>query len=135
MPLTDLLLVFLPNRLLPLAIICVGIALILGIVNRRRAVALVLIVASIPVMDALFNTLLDMCPTWLLLLVTCLVGLQILRSVLGFVVGKQATGRILGAIVVGTGRLAFRTFGFSVRLVGTALFAFLRLAANLALPR
>ena len=135
MPLTDLVLAFLPNRMLPLAIIGVGLALIVGLVSRRRAASLVLIVVSIPVLDVIFNALLSVVPAWLLVLATCVLAVQILRSVLEFVVGRHATGHILGAIVIGAGRLALRTLGFSLRLVGTALVAVVRLAANRALPR
>lgn len=133
MSLTDLLLVLMPNELLPLVIVGVGLALIVGVMNRRRALGLVLLVVSLPVLEQVFAALLNGMPAWLLLCLCMFIAIQILRVLLESVVGREAAGHILGALVIGVCRFAFHLMILPLRAVAGLAGAGIRAVAARAL--
>lgn len=116
MPITELILTLIPEEALPLLVAILGLALVVGIVSRRRAAGMVIFVISLPVIDLILGALLDRLPTWLLLAVSVLAIGQLLRTVVAAVFRRKVVRRAQFALFTGAFgitwsvcRLALRT--------------------------
>lgn len=111
----ELLLAFLPDQAYPAIIAGLGLALILGIVSRSFVFSIlgtiILFALLSPFIDALFDSL----PLWLLLLIMLIVGFSLLRFVMSTLFGKEATGHILGALLITLFAMPFRLLGYLIR--------------------
>jgi hypothetical protein len=107
----------LPDSMIVLVIMGVGIAMILG-VNHRKSLgllgSLLLCLILSPFIEAVFAVL----PMWITALVLFVAGMQILRSVLGFVFGSEAAGHIIGGIVLAFLFFTARVLFMPLRLAG-----------------
>ena len=106
MPMSDVLLMFMPNELIPLVVVGIGVALIVGLVNRKRAIGLVVLLLCLPLLDQVLGALFQSLPTWVLVGATAFFAIQVVRTVLEFVLGTHAAGHVLGVTVVALARLA-----------------------------
>lgn len=86
----------LPDELLPLVIIGVGLALIVGLLRPRAVFAIlssvVLLVVAAPLVGELFDAL----PSWVALVVLVFIVLGVIRSVFALLIGSGATDHMVG---------------------------------------
>ncbi len=117
MTVMDLLLLVLPDQFLGLLVMVASLGIIIGVVKPRTVMQLIgmILLASIsaPFIEVLFTIL----PWWVGLGVMCIVSIWIVRGVLELLFGREATGHILGAAVIGVVVLTFRVLFLSVRLL------------------
>ena len=111
----ELLLAFMPDEALPVIIVGLGFALILGIISRSVVFSIlgtiILFALLSPFIDALFDSL----PLWLLLLIMLIVGFTLLKFVMTTLFGKEATGHVLGQLLMAIFILPFRILGLLIR--------------------
>jgi prepilin signal peptidase PulO-like enzyme (type II secretory pathway) len=110
-----LLIALMPDEALPIVIVGIGIALILGIINRKTAFSflaiIIIFMLLIPFIDALFESL----PLWLLLLLMVGFSFIILRLILNTILGREVTGHFLGTLLFTIFSLPFRLIGYLFR--------------------
>ena len=108
----------LPVSALPLVIIGVGLASIVGIVKPRGAMAIlggvILTILLAPFFDAVF----DLLPWWLCLLLTVAFFVSILRAGIQLLLGPRATDHMVGALATDVVRMCIRAVFFPLRLLG-----------------
>jgi hypothetical protein len=93
--------------MLGLAVMAIGIAVIVGmspVKGLRMIGGIIFWIIVSPFVEALFSYL----PLWLTLLVLGFFAIQIARMVLTFVFGEEATGHVMGALIIGAGRFLGR---------------------------
>jgi len=98
----------LPDEAMPLVIVGIGLALILGLIRGRAATgllgAVILLSLAGPFIDALLGTL----PGWLLLLVLLFVAVALFRSALSLLLGARAADEAVGNLAADVIRAGFR---------------------------
>ena len=111
---SSLLLAFLPVSLIPLLMVCTGLALVLGIISRRAAFGfigfLLLIVIFTPFVEALFNSL----PLWLILVFMVGLVFSLFTGVLRTVFGRGATDHFVGQLMYAVFTMPFRFIGYLI---------------------
>jgi thiazole synthase ThiGH ThiG subunit len=105
----------LPDAVLPLVMAGLGVLVIVGVLSFRRAIAIVLGLALLPVIiDALVGAAFDALPLWMLLLAVAVLALFAIRQAGEFVLGEHATGHVMGHFAIhaiaGIGRLLLLPF-------------------------
>jgi len=97
----------LPDEAMPLVIVGIGLALIVGLVRGRTGLGLlgmvVLVLLAGPFIDALLDTL----PGWVILLLVLFVALALFRGVLSLLLGERAAGHAIGILAADVIRLCF----------------------------
>jgi len=98
----------LPDEMLVLVIIGVGLALILGLIRGRAAMgllgAVVLVLLAGPFIDALLDTL----PGWMLFLLLLFVAVALFRRALSLLLGPRAADEAVGSLAADVIRAGFR---------------------------
>jgi hypothetical protein len=107
------LLAWLPNEFMVLGIVLIGIGLMIGMLTLRRAVTLlgfvVLLMVTGPFVDSLVDTFLALAPWWLLLLLGAILLFSLLGGLSRLVIGREATGHMVGTLAADVVRVGFRT--------------------------
>jgi hypothetical protein len=129
------LLAWLPNEFMVVGIVLIGLGLMFGLLTLRRAGALlgfvVLLMLSGPFVDSLVDTLFALAPWWLLFLLGILVVFSLLGALSRLVIGREATGHMVGTLAADTVRFGFRV---ACRLIALP-FRLLVGGANMVLVR
>jgi hypothetical protein len=104
-----------PDVLLPIVAAGLAIAVIVRALPFGRAVSILLGLLLAPVlMDAVVGIAFDALPTWMLVVGVLAASVQILRSVVGLVIGEDAashvTGHLAALLVIGVFRLLLLPF-------------------------
>ena len=106
------LLAWLPNEFIVLGIVLIGFGLMVGLINGRRAAALLgfvfLLMVSGPFVDSLLDTLFDLAPWWLLLLLGILLTFSLLGVVSRVLIGRRAADHMVGILAADVVRFGFR---------------------------
>ena len=113
------LLAWLPNEFIVLGIVLIGFGLMVGLINGRRAAALLgfvfLLMVSGPFVDSLLETLFDLAPWWLLLLLGIMLVFLLLGAVFSLlgalsrlIIGRGATNEMVGSLAADVVRFGFR---------------------------
>lgn len=112
---------FLPDDAMPLLLVGVGLALLLGFIRPRQALGLVLGIVLVllagPLLDALFQAL----PLWLLILVLVWLGLYLFRSLLAIFIGERAAAEAVGSLAADVIRFGFRLLFLPARILWRAM--------------
>jgi hypothetical protein len=107
------LLAWLPNEFMVLGIVLIGFGLMMGLLTLRRAAALlgfiVLLLVTGPFVDSLIDTFLAFAPWWFLLLLGIVVLFSLLGALSRFLMGREATGHMVGTLAADVVRFGFRT--------------------------
>lgn len=106
-----LLFTLMPDGILPVVLVFLGLALILGIVSRKSAFNFVGIIILFALLSPFVVSLFDSFPTWLVLLVFGVVLLSLARGVLSSLFGKGATDQFVGQVMYAVFALPFRLLG------------------------
>jgi len=106
------LLAWLPNEFMVLGIVLIGFGLMLGLINGRRAASLigfiVLLMVTGPFIDSLLDTLFDLAPWWLLLLLGILLVFALLSALSRPMIGRRAADHMVGTLAADVVRFGFR---------------------------
>lgn len=111
----ELLLAFLPDQALPLIIVGLGLALILGIISRSFAFSILGTVILFAILSPFIDALFDSLPLWLLILLMLFFGLSLLKLVMNTLFGREATGHFLGELLFAIFAMPFRLLGHLIR--------------------
>jgi hypothetical protein len=104
---SDLLWMLLPDDALPLVVAVLALVVIVGLVRPRRAVGILVMVAMLPVIGVLVDSVLAVLPWWATALLMVWLVSNAVKVVLELFFGREAAGEILGRMVVGTAGLCF----------------------------
>lgn len=108
---------FLPDAAIPLLMVAVGLALIVGLIRPRAAfgviLTVILLLLAAPFLDLLFEAL----PWWVLLLLLVWVGLYLLRSLLEVFIGDRAAAEAVGSLAADLIRAGFRLLFLPLRVL------------------
>ena len=86
-----------PDEALPLIIAGIGVTLMLGFISGRGALMLILSLVLLPPLLAPFiEGILGELPPWMSLLILAVLGLAILRALVGILLGKRAADTMVG---------------------------------------
>jgi hypothetical protein len=109
---------FLPDEALPLLIVGIGLAIILGLLRGRAALGLLVLLLLAPVLGAVVEPLLAQLPPWVTVLLLAFVGLAILRRLAALFLGPRAADTMVGALAADVVRLAVRLLLLPLLIVG-----------------
>ena len=104
-----------PVEALPVILVVAGILMMIGM--RRLAGGLILFVLADAFLLPFAEPLMDLLPTWLLVLITVLFVLGIFRELVALLIGKGAADTMIGALAADFVKLLF----FFPRLAGRLL--------------
>lgn len=113
----NLLWAFLPDEALPLLIVGVGLAMLLGILRGRAALGLLALLFLAPVMGAVGEALLAQLPPWFAWVLLAGLGLALLRGLATLLLGPRAADTMVGSLAADLVRLAVRMLCLPLRLV------------------
>ena len=111
----ELILAFMPDQAYPAIIAGLGLALILGIISRSVVFSILGTIILFALLSPFIDTLFDSLPLWLLLLIMLVVGFTLLKFVMTTLFGKEATGHVLGQLLMAIFTLPFRILGLLIR--------------------
>jgi hypothetical protein len=107
----------LPDEAMILVIAGIGLALILGLINRKAAMGImgtiILSLLLAPFLDSLFQLL----PLWLLLLILFAVGISLFRGIASLFLGDRAASHMIGILAADCIKFFFRMLFFPFRFV------------------
>lgn len=117
---------FIPDAALPLVVMGVGLALMVGILSGKRAFGILGMLALIILAEPFVGALLDLMPLWLLIPLMGVMVLGLLRTILGRRIFDEVVGHLLARLIwtamvyawrgmVSLVRLAFRALAWPVR--------------------
>ncbi len=119
---------FLPEGAEILVIVGVALALMVGIFSRKKAFGILGMLVLFLVAEPFIESLLNVLPLWVLILIMAAIFLSLLRTLLGKGIFDQMVGQLLANAVTGMARLSlpllrlpFRAMLGAVRLLGRGL--------------
>lgn len=104
----ELLFLLIPESALPLLIVLIGIALMLGMLSRATAFNILGLIILFALLMPFIDSIFDILPLWALLLIMIVFILSIIRGVLSIFFGKGATDQFIGMIMFALYILPFR---------------------------
>ena len=107
----SLLFALMPNGFLPVLLVFLGLALILGLVSRKNAFSFIKIIIIFALLSPFIASLFKSLPMWIVILIVVAVILSAAKGVLNLLFGKEATGEFLGHILYDLFMLPFRLIG------------------------
>jgi hypothetical protein len=111
----------LPDELLPLFIVGIGLAVILRILRVKAAMAILggLLLSFIlsPFVDAIFDYL----PAWVSVLVILCIGLVILRGLISLLIGRRAAEHMVGSLAAELVKGIFSLLLLPFKIIGMLL--------------
>lgn len=115
----------LPDEALPLLIVGIGLALILGLVSRSAAFGLVGLMLLFALLGPIVEGVMGGMPPWISLVILAVVILVLLKGMARLVLGGRAADHMVGILAADLVRLAvrlmmlpFRAIYWAVRTVG-----------------
>jgi len=111
------LIALLPDELLPLFIAGVGLAVIVGLLNRRAAMPLLGLVVLGMVVGPLMGGVIGHLPGWLLAIVSLGFFLGLLGWLASLILGKGATDHMVGTLAADVVRVVFGLLFLPLRLL------------------
>jgi hypothetical protein len=107
---------FLPDEALPLLIVGVGLALMLGLISGRAALGLLGLLLLFPLLTPLVEALLGELPPWISLVILALIALAILRGLAALLLGARAADTMVGNLAADLVRLVVRLLLLPLRM-------------------
>jgi hypothetical protein len=130
----DLFWIFFPDELIPLLIVGLGMATIVGLIRPKRVLGILVLLLLTPGFSWAIENAIALLPWWVGVLIMVLLGLNVLRLVLELFVGKEAAGHIIGQAVTGTFRGLVRMVTTVIQAVATLVSGGFRWAARALRP-
>lgn len=89
---------FLPDEWLILAIVGIGLALILGLVNRSTAFRILGMILLFALLSPIIEGVMGEFPPWISLVILAVVVLYLLRGVANLLIGSRASDEMVGSL-------------------------------------
>lgn len=105
---------------LPLIVVGLGLALMLGVIPVQTALGIFALVLLLPLMAPIVEALFGQLPVWVSLLFLAFFMLSIMRGLAALVLGSRAADTMTGALAADLVRLAVTILFFPFRVVGWA---------------
>ena len=116
----NLLWAFLPDAMMPLVVVVLAVALIVGLVNRRVAMVIVGTIVALLLLGPIISGAIALLPFWALLLLGAWFVFYLFRSLLGLLIGadgaRTAVGHVVGHFILALLCMPFRVLGAVLRL-------------------
>lgn len=111
----------LPDEVLPLIIVGAGLALMVGFLSGRAALAIIIGLVVLPPLLAPFvEVLVGELPPWVSMVLLAFLGLAIIRGLFGLLLGQRAADTMVGSLAADLVRLVVRVLFFPLRMVRSA---------------
>lgn len=110
-------LLFLPDEWLPVIIVGLGLALILGIVRAGWAFSFLAILLGTTLLSPFIDSLMNSLPTHLFILLFIIIGFYLFRLLLNLVLGKEGAGAFIGRLAYDLFLLPFKGLAGLIRLI------------------
>jgi hypothetical protein len=109
----------LPDSALPLVIVGIGLALMVGLLNRSVAFGILGLILAFAILGPIVEGVMGELPPWVGLIILAVVILAILRGVASLALGSRAADHMVGILAADLVRLAVQILIFPFRaLVG-----------------
>lgn len=109
---------FIPDEALPLLIVGVGLALILGLLTGRAVLGILGLLIIIPMLVPFIEALFGAMPPWISVLILVIIGLSLLRGLAGLFIGRRAADTMVGTLAADVVRFIVVCLFLPFRLVG-----------------
>lgn len=111
---------FLPDEMMPLVVVGLAVALIVGLVSRRTALVVVGTLVALLLLGPIVSGVIALLPFWALLLLGAWFLFYLFRSLLGLLIGddgaRTAMGHVFGHFILALLYMPFRVLGTVLRL-------------------
>jgi hypothetical protein len=107
---------FLPDEALPLLIVGVGLALMLGLISGRAAFGLLGLFLFSPLLLPLIEALLGELSPWILLIILAFLTLALFRGLAALILGQRAADAMAGNLAADLVRLMVRLLFLPLRI-------------------
>lgn len=107
-------LAFLPDQAMVLVIMGIGLVLMLGIINLRRALSLVGGLMLLLVLSPFVESLIGSLPWWITIFLIVMIGLSLLRTISSALIGRGASDEMVGTLAADVVRGGFRLLIWSI---------------------
>jgi hypothetical protein len=107
---------FLPDEALPLLIVGVGLALMLGLISGRAALGLLGLLLLSPLLAPLIEELLGELPPWISLIILAFLALALFRGLAALILGQRAADAMAGNLAADLVRLMVRLLFLPLRI-------------------
>jgi hypothetical protein len=111
------LLALLPDEYLPVVVVGLALAVMMGILSFRRVIAILGIVVLLLLFAPFIEALLEQLPWWVQVLFLVGIGLSILQVLASFLIGREAAASMAGTLAADAVRFAFRMVFLPFRAV------------------
>lgn len=108
-------LAWMPEEAYPVILVFIGIALIIGLINRQKAFALVGLIILFALLGPFISRLFDSLPLWITLLLIVVLFLILARAVLNLLFGRRATDHFVGELMFAVFLMPFRFLAYMFR--------------------
>lgn len=108
----------LPDELLLLVIVGIGLALMVGLLSRSAAFGLIGMLLLFALLGPFVEGIMGDMPPWVGLIILVVVILALLRGVASVVLGRRAADHMVGILAADCVRFAFRLLFLPFRAVG-----------------
>ena len=109
---------FLPDEALPLIIVGLGIALILGLLTGRAVLGILGLILLLPMLSPFVEGAIGALPPWISLLILVIVGLAILRGLAALFIGARAADTMVGTLAADVVRIVVACLFLPFRMAG-----------------
>ncbi len=106
-----------PDEALPLLVMGVGLALVLGLLNGRAALGLLGFLLLVPLLALFVETVLGELPPWVSLVLLAFLVLSLLRGLFALLLGSRAADTMVGSLAADLVRLVVRLLLLPLRMV------------------
>jgi hypothetical protein len=107
---------FLPDEALPLLIVGVGLALMLGLISGRAAFGLLGLFLFSPLLLPLIEALLGELPPWISLIILAFLALALFRGLAALILGQRVADAMAGNLAADLVRLMVRLLFLPLRI-------------------
>ncbi len=114
---------FLPDWTLPILIVGVALAVLLGVLKLRAAIPILAMLLAFPILGPFVESLFGQLPPWLALLTFVALTFGTIRAVMALFIGHGATSVVVGHLVVDVIRSCLTLVFLPVRLLFAGLAA------------
>lgn len=106
-----------PDEVLPLLIMGVGLALILGLLSGRAALGILGLLLLFPLMAPFVEAVLGELPPWVSLVILAFFALALIRGLAALLLGQRAADNMVGNLAADLVRLVVRLLILPLRMV------------------
>ncbi|HLC21856.1 MAG TPA: hypothetical protein VJM10_07095 [Candidatus Methylomirabilis sp.] len=110
----------LPDAALPLIIVGIALAMILGLIRGRLAFSLLGLLVLLPLLAPIMEALLGQMPAWVSFVILAFFGLAVIRGLAALIIGQRAADTMVGNLAADLVRLVVAIMILPLRMVRSA---------------